>query len=118
MVAAGSTPIAPQLAMHGSVSRMAGADRYTTAVALSKATFADDSVGTVYVATGRSFPDGLSAGPVAGVRGGPLLLVPGTSLPSAVAAELRRLDPTSIVFVGGPGVVSDAVRYQIRAIWP
>jgi putative cell wall-binding protein len=97
---------------------MAGADRYTTAVALSKATFAANSVGTVYVATGRSFPDGLSAGPVAGLRGGPLLLVPGTSLPSTVAAELRRLDPTSIVLVGGPGVVADTVRNQIRAIWP
>ena len=113
-----SAGVAAQLAAHGSVTRMAGADRYTTAVALSRATFADNSVGTVYVATGRSFPDGLSAGPVAGLRGGPLLLVPGTSLPSAVAAELRRLDPTSIVIVGGPGVVADTVRNQIRAIWP
>ncbi len=87
--------------MHGSVSRMAGADRYTTAVALSKATFADDSVGTVYVATGRSFPDGLSAGPVAGVRGGPLLLVPGTSLPSAVAASFdASIRPASCSSVG------------------
>jgi putative cell wall-binding protein len=72
----------------------------------------------VYVATGKTFPDGLTAGPIAGMRNRPLLLVPGTSLPAAVATELRRLDPTNIVIVGGPNAVSDSVRNQIRALWP
>jgi putative cell wall-binding protein len=70
------------------------------------------------VATGASFPDGLSAGPIAGLRGGPLLLVPASWLPSVVATELKRLDPTTIVIVGGPSAVSDGVRTQIRALWP
>ena len=87
-------------------------------MSLSKATFGTNSVGTVYVASGTSFPDGLSAGPVAGMRGGPLLLVPSGALPSVVAAELKRLDPTTVVLVGGTGVVSDTVRNQIRALWP
>jgi putative cell wall-binding protein len=101
-----------------SVRRIAGADRYATAVALSAATFAPDSVTSVYVATGGSYPDGLAAGPVAGRNGGPLLLVGTNTLPASVAAELRRLDPTNVVILGGIGAVSEAVRNQIRALWP
>ncbi|MCV0403147.1 MAG: S8 family serine peptidase [Chloroflexi bacterium] len=100
------------------VERIAGADRYETAVALSSAGFAPHSVSKVYVAAGSSFPDGLSAGPVAGRQGVPLLLVPGTALPSSVAAELRRLDPTSVIIVGGTAIVRESVRSQIRALWP
>ncbi|HEX2883705.1 MAG TPA: cell wall-binding repeat-containing protein, partial [Candidatus Limnocylindria bacterium] len=100
------------------VQRVAGTDRYSTAVALSAATYAANSVSHVYIATGTAFPDGLTVGPVAGRSSGPLLLVPGNSLPASVAAELRRLDPSNVVIVGGTGVVSDAVRAAIRALWP
>jgi putative cell wall-binding protein len=100
------------------VTRISGADRYSSTAALSAASFAANGPGTVYVATGKVFPDGLTAGPIAGLRNGPLLLVPGTSLPSSVAAELKRLDPTNIVIVGGPEAITDTVRNQIRALWP
>ena len=99
-----------------SIARISGADRYATAAALSAATFAADGVSTVYLATGTGFPDGLSAGPVAGLGGAPLLLV-STRLSPVVAAELLRLDPTRIVIVGGTGVVSDGVRNEILALW-
>jgi len=100
------------------VRRIAGADRYATAVNLSASIFAANSVGTVYVAAGSSFPDGLSAGPVAGIKGAPLLLVPSTFLPASVATELRRLDPSRVVIVGGTAIVRETVRDQIRALWP
>jgi putative cell wall-binding protein len=102
----------------GTVTRVSGSDRYLTSVGLSGSTFSAGGPKTVYIATGQAFPDGLSAGPVAGLRGGPLLLVPRTSLPSSVAAELKRLDPTNVVIIGGTGAVSETVRNQIRAIWP
>ena len=113
-----SEGVAAALATHATVSRVSGADRYASAAALSAASFAANGPGTVYVATGKVFPDGLTAGPIAGLRNGPLLLVPGTSLPSSVAAELRRLDPTHVVIVGGPQAITDTVRNQIRALWP
>ena len=115
--AAVSDGVAAQLAAYGQVSRISGADRYGSAAALSAASFAANGPGTVYVATGNAFPDGLTAGPIAGLRNGPLLLVPGTSLPSPVATELRRLDPTNIVIVGGPAAISDSVRNAIRGLW-
>lgn len=113
-----SNGVAAALAAHGAVTRISGADRYASTVALSAASFPANGPGTVYVATGKVFPDGLTAGPIAGLRNGPLLLVPGTSLPSSVAAELRRLDPTNVVIVGGPAAITDSVRNQIRALWP
>ena len=60
-----------------------GRDRYSTAVAITAATFSSGS--TVFVATGVNFPDALGGGPVAGGLPGPLLLVPGTSVPSSVS---------------------------------
>lgn len=111
------TAVASALATHGSVTRISGADRYASSAALSAASFAANGPGTVYVATGKVFPDGLSAGPIAGKRNGPLLLVPGGSLPAAVATELLRLDPTNVVIVGGPQAVSEAVRNAIRDLW-
>ena len=113
-----SNAVAAQLGAYGQVSRISGVDRYASSAALSAASFAANGPGTVYVATGNAFPDGLTAGPIAGLRNGPLLLVPGTSLPGSVAAELRRLDPTNVVIVGGPAAVSDTVRNAIRSLWP
>lgn len=98
--------------------RLAGADRYSTSVLISQYGFpgtstptgpVDDGVPVVYLANGATFPDALSAGPAAAFEDGPLLLTPSTSLPSAIAAELDRLNPAEIVIVGGTGVVSPAV---------
>jgi putative cell wall-binding protein len=98
----------------GSVSRLAGADRFATAVAVSTATFATGQ--TVFVATGINFPDALGGGPVAGGLPGPLLLVPTNSVPSSVAGELQRLDPDRVVILGGTGAVSSGVVSQIQAL--
>ena len=114
-----SNVVLQQLEMYaGSVRRISGADRYATAVNLSASTFAANSVSTVYLATGSAFPDGLSVGPVAGAKGAPLLLVPSSSLPDSVAAELKRLDPSQVVIIGGPSAVNETVRAEVRALWP
>ena len=98
----------------GAVTRLAGTDRYGTAVAISKASFAP-GVPVAYIATGASFPDALAGAAVAGHVGGPILLVPGTSIPAAVAAELTRLKPAKIVVLGGTSVVSDGVKAALAA---
>jgi putative cell wall-binding protein/spore germination protein YaaH len=114
-----SAGVADQLrgfATSGSVSRLSGADRYGTAVAVSAAT-SHASVPVVYVATGANFPDGLSGTPAAALAGGPLLVVPRGGLTAGLAEELRRLNPERVVLVGGPGAVSDTVAAQIQALW-
>ncbi|HYM52216.1 MAG TPA: cell wall-binding repeat-containing protein, partial [Candidatus Dormibacteraeota bacterium] len=96
--------------------RLAGADRYATAAAVSAASFGA-GVPVAYVATGTNFPDALAAGPVAARAGGPILLTSPGSLSAATAAELRRVDPSGVIIVGSSGAVSDAVRFEIRALW-
>ena len=104
-------------ATSGTTTRLAGADRYATAVAISQATTAAGTDDTVYVTTGTNFPDGLSGTPPAAIVGAPLLTLPGNRLPSSVADELRRVNPGSVVVLGGPGAVSDALVAAIRALW-
>jgi putative cell wall-binding protein len=98
----------------GSVSRIAGMDRYQTSAAVSAQTFSRSS--TVFVATGASFPDALGGGPVAGGLPGPLLLVQPTSVPAAIATELGRLGAERVVIFGGPGAVSVGVATELARL--
>lgn len=102
----------------GSVSRLSGADRYATAVQVSRAAYGSGGSDAVFVATGSNFPDGLAGGPVAALVPGPLLLVASTSLPSAVASELSRLGPDKVYVLGGTSSVSDGVVRSIDASLP
>ncbi|MCI0582311.1 MAG: cell wall-binding repeat-containing protein [Chloroflexi bacterium] len=102
-----------QYATTHTVIRLAGADRYATAVAISKAFFAP-GVEVAYIAYGLNFPDALAGAAAAGFRGGPVLLTPTNSLNAATAAELTRLKPKRIVVLGGTSVISSAV-YQTLA---
>ncbi len=103
----------------GQVSRLAGGDRYATAAAISAATFAP-GVPVAYIATGQNYPDALAGSGPATLAGGPLLLVTTTGIPAVTAAELTRLQPGQIIVLGGPSVVSEAVRMALGAYpqWP
>lgn len=108
------------------VDRTYGADRYATAVQISKAYFPDGPANgwdgnitnsyTVVLATGENFPDALAATPLAAQMGAPLLLTPGASLPQVVSAELERLKPWRVMIIGGPDVVSKGVADTIAAM--
>ncbi|MFF1572049.1 cell wall-binding repeat-containing protein [Leifsonia sp. NPDC058292] len=100
----------------GTVTRLSGVDRYATSAAIS-ATFAA-SPAAAYVVTGTEFPDALAAAAAAGVGRAPLLLVMPGSIPPAIAGELSRLKPRSLVVVGGTGAVSDPVEAALRAYVP
>jgi putative cell wall-binding protein len=114
--AAVSATIATQLDAYttGPVQRRAGADRYETAVAVSKASFG--SADRVFIATGANFPDGLAGGPAGAQLRAPLLLVRPDALPTAVRNELLRLDPARVTILGGPNAVSESVRMAITQL--
>ena len=97
------------------VERLAGADRFATAAAVSGARFSSGAA-HVWLATGAGYADALSTGAAAGRRGGPLLLVEGCGMPSATASELARLDPSAITVVGGPVAVCDGVLEHARSL--
>ena len=87
--------------------RLSGADRYATAVEVSKNHFGGSP--NLVLASGEKFPDALSAAPLAGVLDCPLLLTKAGSLPAVVQAEVTRLHVTTCHIVGGTGAVSQAV---------
>ncbi|WP_344191261.1 cell wall-binding repeat-containing protein [Pedococcus aerophilus] len=99
--------------------RIAGADRYATAVAASRAAFPSANpagLTTVYLASGTGYADALAAGPAAVASSGTLLLTQSNKLTAATASELRRLAPDRVVVVGGPGAVAGKVLDDVRAI--
>ena len=91
----------------GSITRLAGATRYeTSAKIMSYAVNAGMNVSTVYLATGKNFPDALAAGPVAGKLRAPLLLVdPGIEYAHTVLANYCGSVNVATV-VGGTSAVS------------
>ncbi len=96
-------------------TRDQGADRYETAVAISRRFF-DDGAPAVVIASGEGFADALAGGPAAAQLGAPLLLTSPAALPTAVRAELQRLGPSEAVVLGGPAAVSDGVVTELRAL--
>ena len=101
-----------QVAPPQEVSRLAGADRYATAVAVSQAGWPEGADAAV-LATGRDFPDALAASVLAGAVEGPLLLSAEDRLLPAVAEELARLGVERVFVVGA---VSESVDEAVRSM--
>jgi SpoIID/LytB domain protein len=109
-----STAVEAQLkGLVGTVTRVAGVDRYQTA---SKASALLGPASSVYVASGTTFPDALAGAALAGHLGAPVLLTAPTSLPATTADELTRRRPASIWVLGGTSAVSSAVATKLGAL--
>lgn len=101
------------------VNRLAGSDRYATAVAVSRAAFpAGQRSPVVFLASGTNYPDALSAAPAAAALGGISLLTDPARLTPVIETELRRLAPDLVVILGSTGAVSAAVEDRVRQFVP
>ena len=96
--------------------RLAGTDRYATAVAVARA--ANPTATTVVIANGTDtgMADALVAAPLAKARGGALLLTAPTSLPTAVRSEITRRKAKTAILVGSTGVISTDVETQLKGL--
>lgn len=111
--ALGSSVLAALGAGGFDVTRIAGGDRFETAAAVAREGGAPASR-TALLASGRTFPDALAAGPVAYGAGIPQLLTEPTSLSPAAANALSELGITNVLVLGGAGSVSDTVVGQLQ----
>ena len=91
--------------------RLAGPNRYSTAVAISEAFFDPTNEDHFFVSTVVNFPDALGAG----AFGVPVLLTPQSALNFDVDWEVIRLEPSSIHVLGRPSLVSNQVVDQLKA---
>ncbi len=100
--------------LSGDVTRLWGADRFATAVAVAE--YAVDEAGhgwnRVGIATGMDFPDALAGGVLQGRAGSVMLLTTPTALnthtQTALSGNADEID--TITFFGGANAVSNAVR--------
>lgn len=87
--------------------RLAGADRFATAVAVNNHGFR--SASSAYLATGSNFPDALAGAAAAGKRGAPLYLSQGHCVPSSVLNDMARLGVAStskVTLIGGKNALN------------
>lgn len=122
IAAATPAPIPPEeVGTPPVLERIAGTGRYDTARLLVEDAFEDETVAQVYIATGRDFPDALSASAVAGGKGVPVVLVDGLkpTLDAATVgllAQLKGAGPLKAWVVGGTGVVSAGIQSQLTSL--
>ena len=92
------------------VTRLAGADRFGTAVKVAESL---PGATTILLTSGLIFPDALSAGPAAAHAGGVVLLTKGATLPIATQAYVAAHPGAEVFAVGGdaakavPGMPAD-----------
>lgn len=98
-------------------ARLAGINVYQRANAASRAAHAGP-VSTVYLVGGTAQQDSLSVAALAAARGAGFLLVPAASMPSSIAAELKRLAPTSVVLVGTTSTLDSGTPARVKALLP
>jgi len=95
-------------------SRIYGADRFSTAAAISKRAFPSGSE-YVIVATGMNWPDALGGSALAGAHDAPILLCNTNTVPSSIKSEIKRLGATRAFILGGKMSVGTGVERDLKA---
>ena len=100
-------------------TRVSGATRQATAVAVSTSAFpAAGSASAVVLARADDFADALAGGPLAAAKHAPLLLTSSGTLDAVTSTEIQRVLPKggTVYLLGGTAAVSDAVAAAITAL--
>lgn len=105
----------PNVNASTSVNRIAGSDRYETAVAISQSGWPGGSDSAV-LAYGANFPDALCAGPLANKYKCPILLTGSLILNNATAQELKRLKVNKVYIIGSHAVISQDIERQLSSL--
>ncbi|MBA5850042.1 cell wall-binding repeat-containing protein [Clostridium sp. cel8] len=109
-----STAVVPTTGVKAaSTERLAGSDRYETAVEVSEEGWTSSDY--VVLANGESYADALCAVPLAKAKDAPILLTETNSLNSETLAEMKRLNAKHVIIVGGDGVVTEGVQNAIKS---
>lgn len=92
-----------------------GNTRYETAVEISQEGWENGS-DTVFLVNGNANADGLTATPLAAAYNSPILLTKSDSLNEATKGEIKRLNASKVVLIGGETVLSNKIVQDIKNI--
>jgi putative cell wall-binding protein len=100
------------------VERIGGADRRETAVKVADRVREKANFDTVILATGKDFPDALSAAPFSAMYNMPVLFTTNKineySLDDINRQALNRWGVKKVIIVGGPIVISNSIEVDIK----
>ncbi len=97
--------------------RVFGTNRHETSRLLALDAYASSGSPIAFIVTGAGFADALAAGPAAASVDAPVILVAGSSveIDEATLALLAQLRTTSIVMVGGTGVLPEGMKVGLES---
>jgi stage II sporulation protein D len=106
----------PATWLHRDALRLAGADRWSTSVAVAKQAVPSGSTVVIVSGDTANVIDGVAAAPLAVRKGAPLLLATATGLPPATAAEVTRRHATTAYVVGDTTALGDGVVTELKSL--
>jgi putative cell wall-binding protein len=86
------------------VNRLAGANRYETAIAISSDNF--EKADTVILTNAQNYADGIAGVPLASKLNAPILLTAADKLNDKTLEEIKRLGAKNVIILGGESAVS------------
>lgn len=92
-----------QIAMYDPVKRITGDNRYETSVNTAKEFFGE-TLEEVIVVTGDTFPDGLSAAPLAHIKKAPIVLANGRNVGQSYNYE-KDCNVSAVTVMGGKAII-------------
>ncbi|AKN30744.1 cell wall-binding protein [Clostridium carboxidivorans P7] len=93
------------------VARLAGADRYKTAVAISQSGWTQSD--NVILADGNNYPDALVGSSYAYLKDAPVLTTPSDKLNSDISNEITRLKAKTVYMLGNKTSISQGVEDEL-----
>ncbi|MTK12906.1 MAG: cell wall-binding repeat-containing protein [Clostridiaceae bacterium] len=94
-------------------TRISGEDRYETSIKISEKGWSEGSE-CVVIASGEGYADALSAAPLAKAKNAPILLTQKNTLSDKALEEIKRLNASKVIIIGGEGSVSKNVEDTIK----
>lgn len=110
----GNAMIRAHVLYSSSVARLAGRNRYETAVKVSKDGWATSE--SVVLARGDQYADALAGATLAYSLDAPILLTNPTKLTEVTATEIERLGASKVYILGGDGAVGANVVNALKAM--
>lgn len=96
------------------VTRFSGSTRYDTAQVIANYLYSISTYDTVVLASGTTFPDGLSAGAGAGASGYPIVYATVDQIPAQTQAILNKSGVSKVIIVGGNSVIGTGIENTLR----
>lgn len=97
-------------------TRLGGADRYETNIAISNEFVKDNKTDTAILASSIDYPDSLSAAPLTGIYNAPILITEKDKLTTSIENQIKKLGIKKVIIIGGTGVVSEKVNSRLKEL--